>query len=498
MFATKRPGGASSSPRRPQFLVAACCLSVFVAGISTTTLNVALPTIRTRLHASVSGLQWTVDAYSLVIACLLLLAGSLADRYGRRKVFLAGLVVFTAASAGCGLAPSLGWLIALRVVQAVGGSMLNPVALSIITDALRDPAERARAIGTWGAVFGLSVGLGPAIGGLVVSAFGWRYVFLINVPLGLLAIVLTTRYITESRATEARRLDPAGQLLFIVALAALTYGVIESPGRFQSPMTVASFAILAIAVILFVAVELRSAQPLIDVRYFRSPPLTGASLIAVLAFGVLAGFSFLSSLYLQQARGLTAVAAGLALLPMAGSMAVLGLVSGRVVARRGPLVPLVVSGLATAVGCAMLSGATQHTPLVYVLAAYAVVGVGLGMVNPPISTIAVSSMPSDQSGVAASIASTSRQAGGALGVAVVGLFVATSAPDQFAHDDRPAWLVLVCSGVAIAALGLLSTGRWARNAALRNADRMSAGFPRDSRPGNGSMSRNQTRRGNRP
>jgi EmrB/QacA subfamily drug resistance transporter len=464
MFATSPAAAAIRRPgvHHPRLLVTACCLSVFVTGISNTTLNVALPTIRASLHASVSGLQWAVDSYTLVIACLLLLSGSLADRFGRRRVFLIGLALFNAGSVGCALAPSLGWLIALRVVQAIGGSMLNPVALSIITNAVTDRAERAKAMGTWGSVFGLSVGLGPVIGGGLVSALGWRSVFWINLPLGLIAIALTVRYVGESRASRARPLDPPGQALFMIALGALTYAMIEGSGHFGSPLILGAFALCAVAVTLFVAVELRSAQPLVDVRFFRSAPLTGASLIAVLAFGTLAGFTFLSSLYLQQVRGMSPAVAGLTFLPMAGLMAVLGTVSGRMVARRGATVPLVVAGLATALGCAMLLGLARDTSLLSLLIAYGVVGVGLGMVNPPISTIAVSSLPADQSGVAASIASTSRQIGSALGVAVVGLFVGRTTPAHFAHDSHGGWLVLTLSGLAVAGIGFASTGARAR------------------------------------
>ena len=460
-------GARTSGPAggRPGLLVAACCLSVFVSGVSTTALNTALPVIKVDLGMSLQGLQWTVDAYSLVIACLLLLAGSLADRYGRRLVFIAGLVLFTLASAGCGLASSAGWLITMRVVQAVGGAMLNPVALSIITNALTRPEDRARAIGTWGAVFGLSIGLGPVIGGTLVSALGWRSVFFVNIPLTLVALWLTLRHISESRAARPRRLDPAGQVSFALALAGLTYAVIDE----TSTVAAITLGVFVLAAVSFVAIELRSQQPLLDLRFFRSPPLAGASLIAILAFGVLAGFSFLSSLYLQQARSLTPIQAGLALLPMAGFMAVVGIVSGRLVARHGPRVPLVVSGLTIAAGCAMLLGLTKDTPMGYLLTAFAVLGIGLGMVNPPISTTAVSSMPADQSGVAASLASVSRQIGGVLGVAVVGVFVAASTPADFAQDSRAAWLVLACCGVAVAVLGLVSTGDWARAATDRNA-----------------------------
>jgi len=203
--------------RRRTLIFTICCTSLFVVALDNTIVNIALPAIRKDLHASTSGLQWTIDAYSIVLASLLMLGGSTADRLGRRRVFQIGLVLFTLGSLLCGLAPGLGWLIAFRVLQAVGGSMLNPVAMSIVTNTFPDPRERARAIGFWGATFGLSMALGPVLGGLLVP-LDWRAIFWINVPVGIAAFVLAQKYIPESRAPRARRVDPVGQVLVIVVL----------------------------------------------------------------------------------------------------------------------------------------------------------------------------------------------------------------------------------------------------------------------------------------
>ena len=200
-------------PRRSAVL-AVCCLSVFMAGLDTTIVNVALPSIQHALHASLSGLQWTIDAYTLVIACLLIPSGSFADRVGRRRVFQIGLATFSLGSLACSVAPSLGLLIAFRGLQAVGGSMLNPVAMSIIANTFTDGAGRARAIGMWGSVAGLSLASGPVLGGLLVSGIGWRSIFWINVPIGLIAITLTRRVVSETHAEHPRRLDaqPGGDV----------------------------------------------------------------------------------------------------------------------------------------------------------------------------------------------------------------------------------------------------------------------------------------------
>src|SRR5580692_9825977 len=188
------------SSRRRYLVLAICCMSLFIVGLDSTIVNVALPSIGRSLHAGVSGLQWTVDAYTLVLASLLMLSGATADRIGRKRVFMTGLIVFTLGSGLCSLAPGLGWLVAFRMLQAVGGSMLNPVAMSIITNTFTDRAERARALGAWGGTFALSVALGPVLGGLLVQSVGWRGVFWVNIPVGLAAIALTARFVPESRA----------------------------------------------------------------------------------------------------------------------------------------------------------------------------------------------------------------------------------------------------------------------------------------------------------
>ena len=194
-----------------------------------TIVNVALPAIRTDLHASVSGLQWTIDAYTVVLASLLILSGSTADRLGRRRTFQVGLTLFTVGSLLCGIAPGLGWLVAFRMLQAVGGSMLNPVAMSIITNVFTEPRERARAIGVWAGVVGISLGVGPVLGGALVETIGWRSIFWVNVPIGIAAFVLAAMFVPESKAERARPLDPVGQILVIAVLLSLTYAIIEAP-----------------------------------------------------------------------------------------------------------------------------------------------------------------------------------------------------------------------------------------------------------------------------
>jgi EmrB/QacA subfamily drug resistance transporter len=451
-----------------------CCLSIFVAGLDVTVVNVALPSIQQALHASVSGLQWAIDAYTLVIACLLMFSGSLADKFGRRRVFQTGLGLFSLGSLLCSLSPSLGFLVAFRAMQAVGGSMLNPVAMSIIATTFTDKAERAKAVGVWGAVAGLSMASGPVLGGLLVSGLGWRSIFWVNVPIGALAIVLTQRFVPESKAARGKRFDPFGQLFVVTFLGPLTGAIIEGPRLgWGSPLIIALFAVAVGSLVALLAVERRRFEPLVELRFFRSPAFSGAAVICLVALMTLGGFLFLNTLYLQDVRGYSALHAGLLTIPMAASMAVFSTVSGRLVAARGPRPALLLAGLLLAGGTGLMIAADKGTGAWYLVIAYIVYGAGAGLVNTPVTNTALSGLPRDQAGVAGAIASTCRQTGAAIGVAVSGAIVAgTSA--GFVAASHAAWAVLAGCGVATVLLGLASTGRWAQARAERSGQRLTA------------------------
>ncbi|HST42559.1 MAG TPA: MFS transporter [Conexibacter sp.] len=464
---------APQDPRR--FLILAiCCLSLFVVGIDTTAVNVALPSIRSDLGTSLAQLQWTIDAYTLTLASLLLLAGATADRLGRARIFKLGLALFTLGSLLCSLAPSAALLIAARVLQAIGGSMLNPVAMSIVRNTFTDARERAQAIGVWGGTIGVSMALGPVLGGLLVEAVGWRAIFWVNVPIGIAAIVLTARFVPESRAGRARRPDPFGQALVIVLLGTLTFAIIEAPSHgWLSGASVALFGVAAVALAVLVRWELRRRDPLIEMRFFRSVPFSGATAIAVAAFAGLGGFLFLNTLYLQEARGLSPLTAGLWTLPMAALTVVCGPLSGRLVGRVGARPSLVIGGAAMTAAGLLLTELTSTTAIWQLFGAYMLFGLGFGFVNPPITNTAVSGMPADQAGVAAAIASTSRQIGATLGVAVVGAVAIPAATFAQAADVASAghvgwWIVAGC-GALVFTLGLATTSRWAEGTAARTA-----------------------------
>ncbi|HTR56564.1 MAG TPA: MFS transporter [Casimicrobiaceae bacterium] len=463
----------SHSPARQKMILATCCLSLLVVAMDATIVNVALPDIRRDLDASLSGLQWVIDAYTIVLASFLMLGGSSADRFGRRRVFQIGLSLFTLASLACSLATSVGWLVAARVVQALGGSMMNPVAMSIIVHTFHDPKARARAIGVWGAVAGVSMALGPLAGGALTQQLGWHAIFWINVPIGMLALGLTAKYVPESRAPRPRRPDPVGQALLLIGLAALAYAAIES-GRGVAVATAASL-LGALAFAGLVAYELRRREPLLDPRFFHSLPFSAATVIAVCMFAALGGFLFLSSLYLQEVRGLSAFRAGLCILPAALAVMIVSPLSGRLVGSHGARPSLLVSGSTLALSAMLLAQLQAQTPLAVLLPVYALFGVGFGMVNAPITFAAVSGMPRAQAGLASAVASTSRQIGVAAGVALAGALTSgfmghtSDAWSGFPQATHSFWWILVGFGALVVVLSVLSTGARARASTERIA-----------------------------
>jgi EmrB/QacA subfamily drug resistance transporter len=442
-------------------ILAICCLSLFIVSMDATIVNVALPSIGRELHSTISGLQWTIDAYTLVLASLLMLSGSTADRIGRRRTFQIGLTLFGIGSLLCSVAPTVGWLVVFRMIQAVGGSMLNPVAMSIITATFTDRKQRARAVGFWSAVVGVSMGLGPLVGGALTDSIGWRAIFWVNVPIAAAAIVLTALFVPESKSPRVRRFDPIGQLLVICLFASLVGGLIEGPGLgWGSVATMSLFAATVLSLVGLLIYERRRREPLVDVRFFRSVPFSSAVLTAILAFASNGAFLFVVALYLQEVRGFTPFEAGLHTLPLAVTQLIFAPISGRLVASVGTRLPLVIAGIALATGAGLLTTMTATTSIVFLLSAFAVFGIGLGLVNAPITNTAVSGMPPSQVGSAAAIASTSRQVGVSLGVAIAGTLsgvgsVAVVGPG-FAEATHAVWWTIVVLAFVILALAIVA------------------------------------------
>jgi EmrB/QacA subfamily drug resistance transporter len=468
----------SRQSTHPNLILAICCMSLLIVGMDVTIVNVALPAIQHDLHAGLSGLQWILDAYTLVVASLLMLAGSMSDRFGRRRVFQIGLGLFILGSLLCSVAHSIGQLVGFRALQGLGASMLNPVALSIIANAFPSPRDRARAVGIWGAVAGMALAIGPLIGGALTEAIGWRSIFWINIPIGLTAAALAARFVPESKAPRARAFDPIGQLLIFIGLASLTTAVIEGPHEgWWSPLIVALFAAAGAAVAVFLFYEPRRKDPLLDLRFFRSIPFSSATLLAMCAFASFAGFLFLNALYLQQARGYSAFHTGLCTLPLALLMMVSAPFSGRMVGAYGARPSLLAAGAGLLLSTWMLTGLRLDTSLPLLLVAYGLFGLGLGMINPAITNNAVAGMPLSQAGVAAAIASTGRQVGAALGVAIAGTVVATSRAHgtSFTQATHPIWWGMTGSGALVLLLGWVSTTAWARDSAGRVAHLLTEG-----------------------
>jgi EmrB/QacA subfamily drug resistance transporter len=460
------------SPRRRLLILAICCMSLLIVSMDITIVNVALPSIAREFHGGVADLQWVIDAYTIVLAGLLILSGSTADRLGRKRTFQTGLVVFTLGSLLCSVAPGLWWLVAFRMVQAVGGSMLNPVAMAIVTNVFTDPRQRSRAIGAFGSVLGLSLGIGPIVGGALTDSIGWEAIFWINAPIGLLALVLTGLFVPESRAERPRAIDPVGQVLVITLMAGLIYAIIESPrDGWGAPGVLVPLVIAVAALVGLVWYEPRRTEPLIDFRFFRSVPFSGASLTAVCALGGFSGFLFVATLYLQDVRGLTSLQAGLVTAPMAAMVLFAAPLSGRLTGTSGPRLPLLFAGLGMALGAGMLLGLSGTTSYWYLALSFVVFGAGFGLVNPPITNSAVAGMPRAQAGTAAAFASTSRQLGASLGVAVIGALVNTGGrvgAGVLEHAATVEGIVVGC-GLAVAALGVLTSTESARRTADRTA-----------------------------
>jgi EmrB/QacA subfamily drug resistance transporter len=463
-------------PVHRRLVLAIRCLSVGVTGINLTIVNVALPSIGKDLHASVSSLQWTVSAYSLVTACLLLLSGATADRFGRKRIFQLGLALFALGSLLAGLAPGVGWLIAFVCVQAVGGSMLNPVAMSIIAGVFTDRAERARAIGVWGSVIGITMAVGPVLGGLLVDGIGWRAVFWVSVPVGIVALVLTQRYVPGSRAARARAFDLPGQVLVVALFASVVATTIEGPGQgWTSPWIIALVVLAVLALAGTLVVEPRRPEPLIDLRWFRSPPFSGANLISLVMTAGLGGFLFVNTLYLQDIRGFSPLHAGLLIIPMAAGQALAANLSARLLAHGADRLPLVLGGALLATGAFLLVPLTTHTGTGCLLAAHAVFGLGAGTIAPVVNHTAVSGLPPDQVGVAGALAASARQFGSSIGVAVTGSVVAgTGTGSGFVRSSHTPFGLLGACGIVVVALGVLSTSTWAENTAARNGRRLAA------------------------
>ncbi len=407
-------------PRR-WVILGVLCLALLMVGIDGTIVNVALPSLVREIGATSTDLQWIVDAYTIVFAGFLLIAGNTGDRLGRRRCFVFGLVVFVGGSLGCALVSTASNLILLRGVQGFGAAFVMPATLSILTNVFTDPPERARAIGIWAGVSGLGVAIGPLVGGYLLGHFWWGAIFLVNVPIGIVTIIVALVLVPESRDPHSAPLDLVGAILSIVGLISLLFGIIEGPTRgWGDPVVIGSFVVALATLTAFVFWERHSDHPLLDIGFFADPRFTAASIAITLVFFAMFGSLFFVSQYLQFVLQYTPLESGIRLLPLAAALMIAAPMSARLVAHFGTKKIVTLGLLLTAAALLLFSqvSATSGYPLV--AAVLVVIGAGMGFAMAPATDSIMGSLSPDKAGVGSAMNDTTREIGGALGVAILG------------------------------------------------------------------------------
>lgn len=452
-------GTVTGDTRRERLTLMAASLGLVLVMLNVSMVNPALPAIRVALGGGALGQQWAVNAYNLVFASLLLLGGLLGDRYGHRRVLLAGLSVSVAAALAGALAPTIGVLLAARAVQGLGSALIQPATLALITATFTDPSARAKALGLWGAVSGLGIAIGPLAGGVLVDMLSWRAVFLAMVPVGLLTVLVTLAGVRETLADATRRPDLAGLGLIVASLVALSLGLSEGQRLgFAAPATLALLGGAVLAFAAFLAVEARVAAPLIDLAAFRRPAFAAANVGGLLAF--FGSFPLLTyfGIYLQQERGQSATQAGLLILIFPLAFAGASVVGARLLARLGARLPATVGALiaaAGALGLAMFDGGAPTTALWWRVL---LLGAGVGVSMSALTTAAVSSVGPGRTGMAASVLGALRQVGTALGIAVLGVVIVVISGDGPTALPGLRIAALIAAGVLLTASA--SAARW--------------------------------------
>jgi EmrB/QacA subfamily drug resistance transporter len=468
----------ASAARRRYAVLATVCLAAFAINIDTTIVNVALPDLGRQLHATTRDLQWIVDGYNLAFAGLVLTAGSLGDRFGRRPALLAGLAGFALASGIGAAVGSSAALIAVRFAMGACAALIFPTTLSIITNTFPDRRERARAVGIWGAVTGLGVAIGPVTGGLLLAHYDWPSVFVALVPVAVVAMAAAAVLVPESRDPDRARLDLPGLALSSAAVGLLVYTVIEAPRRgWDTPATLAGFAVTVLLGATFVLVERRRPQPMIDVSLFRTPAFSAASGAVTVAFFALFGFIFLVTQYFQFIRGYGTLSTGLRILPVATTIA-LGSVAGVALAGRIGTRAVVVTGL-TLLGSSFGWIALSPTFMSYdrIVGQMVLMGLGLGLTTAPATESILSVLPPAKAGVGSAVNDATREAGGTLGVAVLGSIFTSLYADRIgsgAFSVLPEPVRRAAQDSVAAAIG--ATGRSTGSAQPALVDALHASF----------------------
>jgi EmrB/QacA subfamily drug resistance transporter len=428
------PAQAPTAYARRWYTLGVLCLSLLVIVVDSTIVNVALPTFSRELHATASGLQWIVDAYTLTFAALLLLAGAIADRYGRHYALAGGLAVFAAGSLAAAFTQTTAELITARAAMGIGGAFIMPATLSIITNVFTDPAERTKAIGLWSAVSGLGVAIGPVAGGWLLAHFSWDSIFLVNLPIVAVALVAGRWLIPASRAPQAGRLDLAGAALSVAAFTVLTYAIIEAPGNgWLSATTLALFGASAVLLALFVAWEARSSHPMLPLHLFRNPRFAGAGASITVMFFALSGVVFLSTQIYQFVLGYSPLAAGVRALPSAAALAVFSPLGAALAKRTGSVVPVALGLTAVTAGLALFATASAASGYGHYVLAMVIITAGIGLSMSAATSASMQELPPALAGVGSAVNDTTRNMGSVLGVAVFGSITASVFASRMAH-----------------------------------------------------------------
>jgi EmrB/QacA subfamily drug resistance transporter len=446
---------------RRWWALGAVSLATFMTYLDNNIVNVAIPTIQRNLNLSVSGLEWVVSSYLLTVAGLLLVGGRLADVFGRRRLFLAGMAVFTLSSLAAGLAGSGDVLIASRAIQGIGAALLMPATLAIIMTAFTNIRERSMAIGIWAAAGALALATGPALGGLISQHLHWGWIFLINVPVGVITFAIAIFYVTESRSESAvRQLDLPGLATSALSLFALTYALIEgNVSGWTAPRILGAFALAAVSAGIFLAIESRTAHPMVDLKMFRSREFSGGSgTMMIWAFGVL-GIYFFTSLYLQQTLGFSPVEAGLAFVPMALCVAVFAAVAPRIEAVAGAHRTVAAGMLLMVVGLVLFARLGLSAHYTSLLPGFMLFGAGAGLMNVPLTNAVMAATPASVAGVASALLNASREVAGLLGITVIGAVLRTAqgASARGGADPVHAFLDGYHTGLLVT-IGLMAAG----------------------------------------
>jgi EmrB/QacA subfamily drug resistance transporter len=418
-------GFEGENAREKAIVLLTMCFALAMAMLDNTVVNVALPSISEELGAGVSGLQWIVDGYVLAFASLLLTGGIAGDRYGRKRMFLTGLSIFTFASLLCGLSASTGQLIAFRALQGVGAALLMPGTLSIITVTF-PPHERAKAIGLWAGMSGLALALGPTVGGLMVEHLGWESVFFLNVPIGIIAFFTATRTVRESTSEETRHLDIPGLLLGSSALLAATFGLIEANQKgWTDPVIVISLLTAAVLLCAFLLWEMRSPRAMMPLRFFKIPAFSAGNTVAfAVSLGMFATFFFLS-LYMQLIRGYSPFEAGVRFLPMTAMIVVTAPNAGRYASKHGSRIPMTYGLILAGSGLLALSRMSVDTSYLLMLPVFMMMGHGMGSTMAPMTAAVMNAVGQQRAGLGSAMTNTSREVGGVLGIALLGTILTT-------------------------------------------------------------------------